>query len=55
MSSAHRLRAQGAELEVIARQLDTDVKTVQKWLAKRSPAAGTARRGRKPKFLYLAS
>ena len=55
MRSAHRLRAQGAELEVIARQLDTEVKTVQKWLAKRSPAVGTARRGRKPKFLYPAS
>jgi hypothetical protein len=55
MRSAHRLRDQGAELEVIARQLDADVKTVQRWLAKRSPAAGTARRGRKPKFPYPAS
>lgn len=55
ITSAQRLHAQGMELEIIAQQLDTNVKTVRRWLAKRYPVAGTVRRGRKPKLPYPAS
>jgi hypothetical protein len=55
ITNARRLHTQGMELEIIARQLDTDVETVQRWLAKRYPLVEKGRRGRKPKLPYPPS
>jgi hypothetical protein len=50
---AHQLMQEGRPLASIADELETDVQTLQGWLAKPPPGQGTRRRGRPPKHAVL--
>ncbi len=51
IAKAQQLHADSVSVENIAQQLKTDIKTVQRWLAKHLPQTGKRRRGRPRKQL----